>query len=55
MRNILILLLILPSISYGLTFKDGKQVDVSESDSSSQTSTIMRCKLVKIQIKYLSL
>ena len=32
----------LPSISYGLTFKDGKQVDVSESDSSSQTSTIMQ-------------
>ncbi len=42
MRNILILLLMLPSISYGLTFKDGKQVDVSDSDSSSQTSTIMQ-------------
>ena len=42
MRNILIFLLILPSISYGLTFKDGKQVDVSESDSSSQTSTIIQ-------------
>ena len=42
MRKILFLLVIIPSITYGLTFKDGKQVDVSESDSSSQTSTIIQ-------------
>ena len=38
MRKILILLLIIPSITYGLTFKDGKQVDETQPNSDSQTS-----------------
>ena len=38
MRKILFLLVIIPSITYGLTFKDGKQVDETQPNSDSQTS-----------------
>ena len=38
MKKIFILLLLLPSLSYGLTFKDGKQVDGPQTNTSSQTS-----------------
>ena len=38
MKKIFILLFLLPSLSYGLTFKDGKQVDGSQTNTSSQTS-----------------
>ena len=38
MKKILFLLLIIPSITYALTFKDGKQVDETQPNSNSQTS-----------------
>ena len=40
MKKICILIiLLLPTISYGLTFKNGEQVDGSQSNTSAQTST----------------
>ena len=38
MKKIFILLFLFPSLSYGLTFKDGKQVDGPQTNTSSQTS-----------------
>ena len=39
MKIILILLFLLPCISNGLTFKDGEEVDNSQSNKTSQNST----------------
>jgi len=39
MKIILILLFLLPCISNGLTFKDGEEVDNSQSNRTSQNST----------------
>ena len=36
MKTLLALLLLLPSLSWGLTFKDGKQVDEGNSSNKNQ-------------------
>jgi hypothetical protein len=52
MKKIYVLLiLILSSLSYGLTFKDGKQVDGSQSNSSSQTTTKLQTSKTESELK----
>jgi hypothetical protein len=52
MRKICILIiLLLPTISYGLTFKDGKQVDGSQSNDKSQKATNMQTSKNEGEVK----
>ena len=50
MKTLLTLLLLIPSLSWGLTFKDGKQVDDSTSATNNSSNTVQKILIKKTVI-----